>query len=150
MIDWKAFRASLDPDELKDFDRLCRRVRHWKQIIEVADSFRPLFKGSQPQCETHWIPNCYTCSPISQLDLILKKARKALNGCRFVMRSMLIKHGVLEQPTVEATAVFIPISDRHPIDRMFTLYRSDTATRKTGKDVSDNIRLIEAYIKERF
>lgn len=150
-INWKIFRSSLDANELKKFNFLCSRIKHWKQIIEVTESFRPLFKGSQVECEKHWMSDCYECNPIKSLDLILKKARKGLNGCRFLLRKLLVEHGLIEVPMIQPRIenhLLWTLDQRHPIERVFALSKN-SLQRYTGKDALDNMRLIEAWMKER-
>ena len=88
-IDWSAVRKSLSPNELGLFNWLCGRIRHDRMVIEIVDGFRVLARkaGSKLQCELHWQANCYTCSPLSSLDTMLRKAQKDLNSARWSLRN---------------------------------------------------------------
>lgn len=148
MVDWKKFKASLDPDELRNYEFILMRIRHWKEIKESADSFRILFVGQSPTCEKHWFSNCYECSPIKSLDVIIQKASKKLAGLRFLLRGMLLKHGFIEAPTV--LPPFIPME--RPLDVVDYGKRADSqfwdsnagnfrSSPLRGGDVQDNLTL---------
>lgn len=165
-IDWTALKRSLNRvtcvrsehpsceyhvTESQAFSYLSKRIRETKETIEILNGFLSLAKPAKGQCDKHWISYCYECSPRSNIDRLLRVARKELASLKFRLISLpTVAEALGRQPMVAVVIAIPPPSLVAPTEHLYGGLRTGNPTQRLrASDLDDNIRLIEAWLRGR-
>lgn len=151
-LDFKVLRSKMSLRDVSRFNYLARELREVKQTIEILTEFEQAVNRDTEMCDKHYIAPCYTCSSLSRIQFLLRKARKLKATLSFSMSKLI--RAYTDAPAEASGERFLRETAKAekerrpetPLDRLFGFVRSDSTQRMRQSDVNDNIRLLDAWL----
>lgn len=126
------------------FDRICKQIKEYKDIVREYELLKALVVRSTEPCDKHYIAGCYTCSPLARIAVQSKQARSELGKAKFRLINLpTVANALGRRPTfvppeqkaiIEAERNREAVRDRHPSERVFGRERAEGVTSRVTLD----------------